>query len=712
MPSANLKGRLLRLCQKELKETIRDRRTIGTLLLMPLLVYPIMSMALNRFLLTSGEIDDGFTICVSSEAEGNILDGWLSDPLSAPPKAISDSSGNELAKFRVTVIPDESPAEAVLRNDVDIGVELSDIETGSPTATFYAYRGDGVSQAARRVVIERLQWLKLGQAERDLQAKVPNYRTPLIVKSTNVGTLEENSLLATIVPLVLVLMTITGAVYPAIDLTAGERERGTMEAVMASPVPRGYVLFSKYTAVVAVALLTAIANLVAMFTTLWAGGLLELLTGADTFPWLTILQMLGLLILFSGFFSAVLLSLTSFAKSFKEAQAYLIPVMLLSLTPAMLSLMPGITLTGALTILPLINIVLLARDLLSGTVDPNNAFVAIISTFAYAAAALSVAARLFGSDAVTRTSEKSIGSLLRRPREPSLRPTPQAAALMLALLVPVYFLVSNGLMRFIKTSQDTSVEATLLLNAVALISTFGLLPTLAAWIGRNQFKTTFRLQPSGILSIIGSILLGLGAWAFAHEAFVIADAIGIGGLSDKQIAGAEATIAKMRETSPFLLIAVFALTPAVIEELCFRGYLFSAIRTAVSPLRTVLITAFLFGLFHVLTGSALLVERFVPSTLMGLIIGWVAYRTGSVFPGIVIHFVHNALLNTVLYYKDQLSFLGAGFDDQTHLPVLWLTIASGLVITGGLLVWLSSKKQIARDIEGNDGPKQGNAELA
>ncbi|MCP4945390.1 MAG: CPBP family intramembrane metalloprotease [Planctomycetaceae bacterium] len=693
MSGANFKGRLLRLCQKELKETIRDRRTIVTLLLMPLLVYPIMSMALNRFLLTSGEIDEGFTICVSSEVERKILDQWLSNPKSAPPQAVADSSGNELAKFRVTVIPDESPAEAVARNDVDVGLELTNIETGRPTATFYAYRGDGVSQAARRVVVERLQWLKLAEAERRLKASEPEYRTPLVVNAKDVGTVEENSLLATIVPLVLVLMTITGAVYPAIDLTAGERERGTMEAVMASPVPRGYVLFSKYIAVVAVALLTAIANLVAMFTTLWAGGLLSLLTGGDAFPWITILQMLGLLVLFSGFFSAVLLSLTSFAKSFKEAQAYLIPVMLLSLTPAMLSLMPGITLSGALTILPLINIVLLARDMLSGSVDPNNAFVAVVSTFAYAAAALSVAARLFGSDAVTRTSEKSIGSLLQRPREASARPTPQAAALMLALLVPVYFLVSNGLMRFIKASQDTSVETTLLLNAIALISTFGLLPTLAAWLGRNRFKTTFRLQPSGILSIVGAILLGLGAWAFAHEAFVIADALGIGGLSDKQIAGAEATVAKMRETSPLLLIAVFALTPAVIEELCFRGYLFSAIRGAVSPLRTVLITALLFGLFHVLTGSALLVERFVPSTLMGLIIGWVAYRTGSVFPGIVIHFVHNGLLNTVLYYQDQLDFLGAGFDDQTHLPPLWLAIAAALVVVGSSLVWVSSRNR-------------------
>ncbi len=698
MPNAILKGRLLRLCQKEIKETIRDRRTIVTLLLMPLLVYPIMSMALNRFLLTSGEIDDGFTICVSTEAERELLDSWLSNPLSAPPKEIIDSSGNELAKFMVSVDEDTSPAEAVERNDVDVGLEISNIETSFPTVTFYAYRGDSVSLAARRVVVERLQWLKLADAELELQRTEPEYRPPYQVNVADVGQVAENSLLATIVPLVLVLMTITGAVYPAIDLTAGERERGTMEAVMASPVNRGYVLFSKYTAVVIVTLFTAIANLLAMFTTLWASGLLGLLTGGTQFPWLTILQMLGLLVLFSGFFSAVLLSLTSFARSFKEAQAYLIPVMLLSLTPAMLSLMPGVSLTGALTILPLINIVLLARDLLAGTVNPNSAFVAIISTTAYAAAALSIASKLFGSDAVTRTSEKSFSSLLHRPREVSLQPTPQSAAMMLAMLVPIYFLVSNGLIRFIQASEDTSVQIMLLLNAAALVSTFGLLPLIAAWLGRNRFKTTFRIHAFGPLAFIGSILLGLGAWAFAHEAFVLAEAMGIGGLSEQKIAGAKESIDKMREASPLLLIAVFAVTPAVIEELCFRGYLFSAIQNTFTPLRTVVSTAILFGLFHVLTGNALLIERFIPSTLMGLVIGWVAYRTGSVFPGIVIHFVHNGLLNLVVYYEEGvqeiLSVLGVGFDNQTHLPPLWLAVASTLVVVGATLVWLSSRGRI------------------
>ena len=110
-----------------------------------------------------------------------------------------------------------------------------------------------------------------------------------------------------------------------------------------------------------------------------------------------------------------------------------------------------------------------------------------------------------------------------------------------------------------------------------------------------------------------------------------------------------------------------------------------------------LITAILFGLFHVLTGNALLIERLIPSTLMGLVIGWVALRTGSVLPGMVIHFVHNALLNLVLYYQEQLDFLGEGFDDQTHLPPLWILLATCSVFLGGCLIHFSSKKHLSLD---------------
>ncbi|MFK8111609.1 MAG: ABC transporter permease subunit/CPBP intramembrane protease [Rubripirellula sp.] len=692
----SLYGRVLRLCQKELKETIRDRRTILTLLMMPLLVYPILSMALNRFLLASGSPQEGFTVCVQSKAEGDLLDAWLSDPRSGPPVEVLNASGGELASFRVTIVADQTPAEVVKSNEVDVGVSIEDVDSRTPKVTFFSFRGDAASQSARRVMVERLQWLRLANAEA-VAFQSGRYAPPVAFKVETVGAAPKGSLLGTIVPLVLVLMTITGAVYPAIDLTAGERERGTMESVMASPVPRGYVLFSKYIAVVTVALLTAVANLTAMFTTLWAGGLMPMLTGGGAFPWIAILRIFGLLILFSGFYSALLLSLTSFAKSFKEAQAYLIPVMLISLAPAMLSLLPGASLSGPLAIVPLVNIVLLARDLLTGGVNPVGALAAVASTIGYAIAALSIASKLFGSDAVTRTSQQSIGSILQRPSVVSDVPTTQAATLMLALLVPIYFVTSNGLVRFLQgVKDDVSVETQLIFNAVALILTFGLVPLIAAFLGRNRFRSTYRFQMPGAVSLIGGVLIGLGAWVFAHEAFVLADAIGIGGLGEDKIRSAEQAVEKMRQASPFLLLAVFAITPAVIEELCFRGYLFSAFERVMSPWRTILVTSVLFGLFHVLTGSALLVERFIPSTLMGLVIGWVAYRTGSVIPGIVIHFVHNGLLNLVIYYHDQLEFLGTDFDNQAHLPALWIGGAAAIVVVGTGLVWLGSRGSLAR----------------
>lgn len=688
--------RLLRLFQKELKETIRDRRTIVTLLLMPLLVYPILSMALNRFLLSSAAVEKGYTVCVASAEEAALLESWLSDPRSSPPKSILHSSGDHLASFLLGVAESETAEQAVAVNEADIGVKIEGLQQPTKTVTIYSFRGDAVSQSARRVLAERLQWLRLADAQLVLRSRIPEYEPPLVVDVQDVGDAAKTDTLATIVPLVLVLMTITGAVYPAIDLTAGERERGTMEAVMASPVPRAYVLLAKYFAVVIVALFTALANIVAMFTTLWASGLLGMLTDEAGFPVIAILRILGLLVLFSGFFSALLLSLTSFARSFKEAQAYLIPVMLLALTPAMLSLMPGATLSGAMAIVPLVNIVLLARDLLSGAVDPTGALAAVVSTIAYATAALAVAARLFGSDAVVRTSEKSIGSLLQRPRQPSTHPSPQAAALMLALLVPIYFVVSNGLMRFLRHVQESvSVEAQLFFNAAALILTFGCVPLLAAFLGRNQLLSTYRIRTAGWLCYVGALLLGLGSWAIAHEAFVIADSLGIGGLGEEQISNAKQMIAKMRQASPWLLLAVFALTPAVIEELCFRGYLFSSLENALTPRRTIWVTAMLFGLFHVLTGSALLIERFIPSTLMGLIIGWVAYRSGSVLPGMVIHFVHNGLLNLVLYYAEKLAFLGEGFDNQTHLPPHWLAITGAIVAVGFFLTWLGTRRTVA-----------------
>lgn len=685
------RGRLFRLCQKELRETLRDRRTIITLVLMPLLVYPILSMTLNRFLLSasvSGEPQ--FLIAIENEQQYEWLAGFISDPRSGPPDAIRAAANDEVAEFATASYPEGmSSKEAVKEKYADIAVTV-EVEP-EPRITIFSESGNATSEAARRILVERITYFNSRVYEEAYQATGSPPLPQISIELDSVGQTTKQSLLATIIPLVLVLMTITGAVYPAIDLTAGERERGTMEALIASPIPRALILIAKYVAVVTVALMTAVANLGAMFVTLWAGGLLKLLVGEEGgIPWVQFLQIFGLLILFSGFFSAVLLALTSFARSFKEAQAYLIPVMLLSLTPGVLSLLPGVTLTQTLAVVPLLNIILLSREILAGTYLAVPAIAAVLSTILYAAAAIGVAARLFGSDAVLRGSEVSFGAAMRRPDSSRPRPEISEAAMTLALLFPAYFLVSNLLTRY----APESISAKLVLNAVALIVVFGGLPLLSVLYCKDQPRSTYRLWTPRFASICGAFLIGLGIWTWAHELFVVAQAFGIGTLDQSKISGVQAMLEQLKNTSPLLIVATLALTPAVIEEMCFRGFLFSALEKRVSPLKTIVITSVLFGLFHVLTGSTLLIERFLPTTMLGLVLGFVAMRTGSVVPGIILHFTHNAFLELVMCYREQLQRIGIGVSEQLHLPPLWIAAGTLLVVLGMVAIWLSGRKTV------------------
>jgi ABC-type Na+ efflux pump permease subunit len=224
---------------------------------------------------------------------------------------------------------------------------------------------------------------------------------------------KRGFLLAVLVPLVLILMTMTGAVYPAIDLTAGERERGTLEMLMATPVSRVALLAAKYVAVVVVASLTALMNLLMMTLTFFlVGGWMNVGGGLglslDMIP-----VVLLLVVLFAAFYAAVLLVLSSFARSFKEAQAYVIPLTLVSLVPGLLALMPNLQLGYGLALVPLLNIVLLARDLLSGSGGIGLTLVIIVATVVYGYIALVLASRTFGAEAVLYADSRSWWNFLR-----------------------------------------------------------------------------------------------------------------------------------------------------------------------------------------------------------------------------------------------------------------------------------------------------------
>jgi sodium transport system permease protein len=716
-PRFNL-ARVLRMARKELRETLRDRRTMITLVLMPLLVYPVLSLAFRQFLLSSFQHSSElrFHIYTSNQEEWRTLMLMLaqgdqllkehesasaSTPLSGGPILGADLGAtepalmnNDIGALREDV--NRSLEELVRNNEIDLGVRLLPREEGRGSRDQSRFQliyrpNTPISRQAASFVERRLRAVN----EHDLQERLASAGVRRSLRAVwrlkPVGDEEGHSFwLGTLVPLVLILMTITGAVYPAIDLTAGERERGTLEALMAAPVPRLGLLTAKYIAVLSVAVLTAVVNLVAMTLTITASGLGTILFGDKGLSPQSIVAVLILLVLFAAFFSAVLLTITSFARSFKEAQAYLIPLMVLSLAPGYMSVMPGLELGPVLSVIPLANIVLLARDVLEGDAPLIWGAVAVLSTILYGGAALALAARIFGSDAILYGSEGSWGDFFRRPREPRWQATIPGALTTLAIVVPMYVIVSGLLAQL----QSMAMVSQLLAAAGTSLILFVIIPLSLAKVQGLRLPSAFQLRPASMLILAAAVVLGCTLWPLAYDLIIACQHFGIATLSAEKLAenrpAFESLVERLRSVSPGVVLFALALVPAIGEELFFRGYLLGALRGRLPAWGAVAATAAVFGVFHASVGGLIAVERILSSTLLGIVLGWLCWRAGSVIPSMALHTFHNGLMVSLAYWAPRLTAWGWDVEGQRFLPlplVVTTSVAAGIAL--GAVAWIT-----------------------
>lgn len=684
--------RWLRMAQKELREILRDRRTIMTLIGMPLLIYPLLGVTFQKLLVSqaSQKTKYEYRIAVASQHDSQILNNLLQQCEREQARRVSRPAGSERLPMGTVddpefgfIVPDDpktmvNVGDLVRDRTADVGLRLKSSTDDGPWQFELCYRSTSAfSQDAKRAIEDRLRLFNEMAINAFLRELTPPGVIPISFAPTPVTTVDAGPSfsMATLIPLILILMTVTGTVYPAIDLTAGERERGTLEALISAPIPRHELLFAKFLAVLTVAMLTALANLTSMVITAYSNGMEQLLFGSEGISLRTLTLMFGLLIVFSGFFASVILILTSFARSFKEAQAYLIPVMLVALAPGVLCLLPGIEMTGWMAVTPLVNIVILARDVFDGRIQGIWILVTLLSTVLYSAAALAVAARIFGTDAVLYGSEGSWSDLFRRPARPQSIASLSQALASLAILFPA-FLILSGLPR---RMAGESVGVWMAGNAIITIILFAMLPLAMARWGCVDVRNGFRLRAAPLLSFVAAALLGLSLWPIVIE------------LSRMQMVSVDQykelidrlTASLAAIPLPLTLLAL-ALIPAVCEELFFRGYLLTAFRGGMSTPIAIALSSCLFGLFHVI--ATLSFERFLPTTILGLILGFACYRTSSVFPGMVLHCTHNTLILTMQAYQKELMWLGIGDKPEDHVPAAWLASSSTVVIVGLLLL--------------------------
>ena len=738
--------RVSRLMLKELRETLRDRRTLITLILMPLLVYPALSLVFKTFLLNNLEgftATDPVSLRIVFDGDGSdeevrllatrfvqITEVALRDAevervqrsivaeeeeeVSSPNQDLTaELAGNPFAglaafgKHKWFPVPQDAehpltfyldpPAESGEAPIADVGVHFAKMEN-EDSDSFEAkiiYPNNGFSQRAADYL--RYCFRKANDFELRLRLRQADLPTDAIwvVTEDVIGESSSSGLasLAGLIPLVLVLMTITGAVYPAIDLTAGERERGTLETLMAAPISRFWILFSKFVAVVTVAMLTAVLNLIGMFATIWAFQLDKQL-GIEIFNISTILQILLLLILFAGFFSAVLLVVTSFAKSFKEAQVYLIPVILLSLGPGLMAMAPEMKLAGFNLVCPMVNILLMARDVINGGVEFGSALVVVLSTTLYGVLALSFAAKLFGSDAILYADANSLKEMVLRPRRTN-RVIPVGAATFCALLlVPMNF-ASSELLNRIPAETSGDFQLRFVLMACLLFLMFVAFPSLVAIYERTNFRTGFGLKMPRPVFLIAGVLLGLSLWPIVmwlttvwHELYgVMAGVEARDAWNDKLVELTKGMAEKIQSVPVWTIGLCLAVAPAVCEEFFFRGMLQRSLLKNGTAWKAILISALVFGGFHTISNSVVAIDRLIPTTLVGLVLGYLAYKSNSIFPGMFLHAIHNACVSFLAYYQEQLAEQ-SWFPEDENLPLAWVGSAALVAIASlGLVVW-------------------------
>lgn len=386
--------------RKELRNLLRNRRTIISMVVAPVIIMPLLTIGMG--LLVMQQVHK--TMAETSQAM--ILGGADS------PKTVAGLQG--LANFKF--LP-ASPDYRQMISEKKIGAAVAippgfetALQNGAPaTIQIYDYDGEIKSETAADGLRGYFENLRTQTVDARLaQHQLPkDLIHPFAIETANVAPPEKVSgnLLGAIIPYFVLMTCLTSSLYPAIDLTAGEKERGTMETLLCAPVQRIYFALGKCLVVLTVSLTTMVLMFFSMGLSLHTVAAKGSEFARETGMQLTVnpAALAGVfaeMVPMALFFAAVLVAIGLFARSMKEAQSYVQPLMVMMIMPLMICMMPGFELNAGLALVPVVNVSLLAKELLSGICHWGYIAEVVASSCVYAAAALGWAVAMFNRETV------------------------------------------------------------------------------------------------------------------------------------------------------------------------------------------------------------------------------------------------------------------------------------------------------------------------
>ena len=404
---------ILAVYLKELRDSLRDRRTLISMIVVPTLMIPgIMLIAgVVSYKVVNKAREEVPTVMVLGGDDSPVVRAALAADRKIRLVPAAPDWKQRIIDKQLRAAAELPPGfDAALARGEAAVVKLHHYESELRSGFAVGELRNFFNDYREKIVAARL-------VEHGLPAALVK---PFAVQAENVAPPEKvgGNTIGGIIPYLFILLCFTGAMYPAMDLTAGEKERGTMETILCSPVARMDLVLGKFFMVLTASLATVVWSLVSMGLTFVIGGALLARTGAgmaaaaaaksgaarvsvlpliDPVGTLTVLVMV---LPVAVLFSSVLMALSLFAKSLKEAQSYVSPLIIVVIVPAMMGLLPGVELNARLALVPILNLALVSKELVSGVFHWNYLALIFGSTCLYAALALGLCVRMFNREEV------------------------------------------------------------------------------------------------------------------------------------------------------------------------------------------------------------------------------------------------------------------------------------------------------------------------
>lgn len=679
------------LYKKEMTDILRDKKTILMMIVVPLILYPLIfigSMALSASIINAST-SSTYRIGFDQVPEAPELRDFFSeaakeygyDFLYLTPNGLQEEGNGAV----ITVLHEDgenteyATYEEALKNgylDAYLTKETADDADGNQSGEVYRINylaSETDSQTAASMIEDMLEEYRQSLREEKLieAGLLPDdILYPISYEYQDMSSNEETmgSFLGYIIPFLMITSILMGAMYPAIDTTAGEKERGTLETLLTLPVRNLEMIMSKFLATSTVAVAAALLNLVSMG--ILGAYMYESMQAASDIPMefnvISYLPAIFIMILcvavFALFASAVCLCVCIFARSFKEAQNYTTPVMLVFMFAGMAGMIPAVILDGITSLIPVVNVALLIVELFKFHFDMGLIAMVLFSNVAYSLLAVVVMTKLFNSEDILFGDGTGSIRLLEKRSDMKGKQIPGIGDVVLLLSILLIVIMLIGSIAILKYRAYGLVIQQLMILGITVFY---------CWYIKTDFKKVFHLKRPKIGDLLTGTLLWAGTYILMMTLTVLFSAVFPG---SAESAGQD--LLDIWENAPiWLVILSSALLPAICEETAFRGVLFGTLRNKCRILVAVLITGVVFGLYHMN-----LIKFFVVG-FFGCVLAYAVYKTGSIAVSMWMHFLNNLFSVLLTFYEDQMaSIFPILFREDLGIGELAIFVMVGVIL--------------------------------